>query len=202
MAKLTFLLLLLVAGAAGAAEDGFAGIQARLEKHTVVRAEFLQMRTMKDLQRPQLSRGRLVAWNAGGVIWQIEQPFRATYVLRDERTIEIGADGTRTERSAAEDRGAARIGRVLRAVLKGDAKSLDDWFEARPRIEGERWSLTLVPKAGSLSFFVKSIQLYGADFVEGVRIVEENGDATHMQFRNPQAADAPSEGERKLLLGE
>jgi len=203
MDKVVFAFFSCLAAAAHAAtEDPLAGIQARLEKHAVVRAEFVQMRTMKDLHRPQLSRGRLVAWNAGGVIWQIEQPFRATYVLRDERTIEIGADGMRSERSAADDRGAARIGRVLRAVLKGDAKALEDWFEARPRTEGDRWSLTLVPKNGSLSYFVKSIQLYGADFVEGVRILEENGDATHMQFRNPHAADAPSEDERKLLVGE
>jgi hypothetical protein len=202
MHKVIFVFLLCFAAALPAADDPLAGIQQRLEKHAVVRAEFVQMRTMKDLQRPQLSRGRLVAWNAGGVIWQIEQPFRATYVLRDQRTIEIDADGARSERSAADDRGAARIGRVLRAVLKGDTKTLEDWFEARPRLEGERWSLTLVPKNGSLSYFVKSIQLYGGDFVEGVRILEENGDATHMQFRNPHAADAPSEDERKLLLGE
>ena len=96
MAKLIFATVLLLAGSAQAADNAFATIQARLEKHAVVRADFVQMRTMAELQRPQLSRGRLVAWNAGGVIWQIEQPFKTTYVLRDERTIEIAADGRRT----------------------------------------------------------------------------------------------------------
>jgi len=123
-------------------------------------------------------------------------------VLRDDTTIEIAADGSRTVRSAGDDRGAARIGRVLRAVIKGDTKTLDDWFEAQPRIEGERWSLTLVPRSGPIGYFVKSIQLYGGDFVEGVRIAEENGDTTHMQFRNPRAADQPSDEERRLLAGE
>lgn len=202
MAKIILTSLLLLAGAAHAADDSFSKIQSRLEKHAVVRADFVQMRTMAELQRPQLSRGKLTAWNAGGVIWQIEQPFKATYVLRDEHTIEIAADGRRTEHAASDDRGAARIGRVLRAVLKGDTKTLDDWFDAKPRIEGERWSLTLVPRNGPVAYFVKSIQLYGADFVEGVRIVEENGDATHMQFRNSRAADAPSDEERRLLTGE
>jgi hypothetical protein len=200
--KLIFAVLLLCSGVAHGADPTFESIQARLEKHAVVRAEFVQMRTMAELKRPQLSRGRLVAWNAGGVIWEIDQPFRATYVLREDRTIEIASDGTRTERAAAEDRGGARIGRVLRAVLKGDTKSLDDWFESRARLEGERWTLTLVPRSGPVAFYVKSIQLYGADFIEGVRILEENGDATHMQFRNLHAADAPSDEERRLLTGE
>jgi hypothetical protein len=203
MAALMLAAALLFAGSAhGATDEAFAGIQARLEKHAVVRAEFVQMRTMKDLQRPQLSRGQLVSWTAGGVIWQVEQPFKTTYILREERTIEIAADGRRTERSAIDDRGAARIGRVLRAVLKGDAKALDDLFETRARVEGERWSLVLVPRNGPMAYFVKSIDLYGGEFIEGVRITEENGDATHMQFRNPRAADAPSEHERQLLTGE
>jgi len=202
MAKLIFAVLCSFIGTAQAADDAFASIQSRLDKHVVVRADFLQMRTMADLARPQLSRGKLVAWNAGGVIWHIEQPFKATYVLRDERTIEILADGRRSERAAGDDRGAARIGRVLRALLKGDTKTLDEWFEAKARLEGERWTLTLVPRSGPLGYYVKSIQLYGGEFVEGVRIVEENGDATHMQFRNSHAADAPSDEERRLLAGE
>src|SRR5205085_4376113 len=65
MARLILIAALCWAGMAHAADRSFAEIQARLEKHAVVRAEFLQMRTMKDLQRPQLARGHLVAWNAG-----------------------------------------------------------------------------------------------------------------------------------------
>jgi hypothetical protein len=203
MARLVFAVLLALAGAAQAADDAaFASIRERLEKHAVVRADFVQMRTMADLQRPLLSRGRLVAWNAGGVIWQIEQPFKATYVLRDESTIEIAADGTRTVRRASDDRGAARLGRVLRAVLKGDARSIEELFEAQARAEGERWSLTLTPRKGPVAYFVKTVQLHGGEFVEGVRIVEENGDATHMQFRNSRADAAPSDEERRLLAGE
>src|SRR6266571_7811493 len=101
--------------------DAMADIRARLEAHDLIRADFVQTRTMADLQRPLVSRGRVVVWGPGGVIWQVEQPFRATYVLRNESTIEIDAEGARTVRSARDDRGAARIGRVLRAVLKGDA---------------------------------------------------------------------------------
>ena len=202
MATLILAVLCSFIGTAHAADDSFASIQLRLDKHVVVRADFLQMRTMAELARPQLSRGKLVAWNAGGVIWQIEQPFKTTYVLRDERTIEIAADGRRSERAASEDRGAARIGRVLRAVLKGDTQAMREWFEIKPTLDGQRWSLTLVPRNGPLGYYVKSIQLYGGEFVEGVRIVEENGDATHMQFRNSHAADAPSDEERRLLAGE
>jgi hypothetical protein len=185
-----------------ASADALGDIRARLDAHAVVRAEFVQTRTMTDLARPLVTRGRMMAWGAGGVIWQIEKPVRGTYVLRDDSTLEIAADGTRTVRGARDDRGAARIGRVLRAVLKGDAKTLGEWFDVDPRIAGERWTLALTPRQGPLAFYVKSVQVSGADFVHSVRIVEENGDTTLMQFHNSRGDAAPSDEERRLLAGE
>jgi Outer membrane lipoprotein carrier protein LolA-like len=193
-------LLFLCVGTAQA--DAMGEIRARLDAHPLVRAEFVQTRTIKDLERPFVSRGRMLAWGAGGVIWQVEQPVRVTYVLRDDSTIEIAADGTRSVRRAHDDRGAARIGRVLRAVLKGDARTLDEWFEAEARISGERWTLVLTPRQGPMASFVKSVQISGGEFVDGVRILEQSGDATQMQFRNLRAGDAPSDEERRLLAGD
>jgi hypothetical protein len=196
------LFVLLLAFNIDANADALGDIRARLDAHTVVRAEFVQTRTMTDLARPLVTRGRMVVWGAGGVIWQIEKPVRGTYVLRDDSTLEIAADGTRTVRGARDDRGAARIGRVLRAVLKGDAKTLGEWFDVDPRIAGERWTLALTPRQGPLAFYVKSVQVSGADFVHSVRIVEENGDTTLMQFHNSRGDAAPSDEERRLLAGE
>lgn len=195
------LFVLLLAFGIRADADALGDIRARLDAHPVVRAEFVQTRTMADLARPLVTRGRMVVWGAGGVIWQIEKPVRATYVLRDESTLEIAADGTQTVRGARDDRGAARIGRVLRAVLKGDAKTLGEWFDADPRIAGERWTLALTPRKGPLAFYVKSVQVSGADFVHSVRIVEENGDTTQMQFHSSRSDAAPSDEERRLLAG-
>jgi hypothetical protein len=196
------LFVLLLAFNIEANADALGDIRARLDAHTVVRADFVQTRTMADLARPLVTRGRMVVWSAGGVIWQIEKPVRATYVLRDNSTLEIAADGTRTVRSARDDRGAARIGRVLRAVLKGDAKTLGEWFDADPRIAGERWTLALTPRQGPLAFYVKAVQISGAEFVQSVRIVEENGDTTQMQFHGSRGDAAPSDEERRLLKGE
>ena len=198
------LLVLLLSFSLNSKADSHAmsQIRARLDAHPVVRAEFVQTRTMADLQRPLVSRGRLVVWESAGVIWQIEQPFRAIHVLREESTIEIASDGRRTVRSARDDRGAARIGRVLRAVLKGDGKALEEWFEADAKVAGEQWTLVLVPRQGPMSYFVKSVQLSGGEYLDSVRIVEENGDATQMQFRNQRGDRTPSEEERRLLAGE
>ena len=174
-------------------------IRARLDARQLVRADFVQTRTMADLQRPLVARGKLMVWAPAGVIWRIEQPFRTAYVLRDESTIEIAADGARSVRQARDDRGTARVGRILRALLKGDTKALDEWFDTDARASAERWSITLSPKPGAMAFFFKSLQLSGGDFVDRVLIEEENGDSTQMLFRNQRDGDSPTDEERRLL---
>ena len=189
--------LALCAAAPATGADPLTQIAARLETRSTGRAEFVQTRTMADLERPQVARGRLV-WSPAGVIWQIEQPFRTTYVMRDEGTVEIAADGSRTARNARDEPAASRVIRFLRALLRGDARSLGDMFDADARLQDDRWKIALAPRRGPMSPYLKIVEVGGADFVETVRIDDTNGNVTQLQFRNHRAGEL-SEDERQLM---
>jgi hypothetical protein len=176
-----------------------AQIRARLDKHPQLRADYVQTKRMADVQRPQVARGRMLVWGGDGVIWEIDQPFRAAYVLRDDQTIQIAADGRQTVRRAGDDAVSARVGRVLSAVVHGDIKALEQWFTIGARMEGERWSIALTPRPGPMASFVKSMRISGGEFVEAVGIEEAGGDTTQIEFRNHRRAAPLSEDERRLL---
>jgi hypothetical protein len=198
MARLIFLIFLASCiGTAGA--DELADIRARLEKHPQLRADYVQTRRMADVQRPQVARGRMLVWGRDGVIWEIDKPFRAAYVLRDDRTIQIAADGRQTVRRAEDDAVSARVGRVLNAVVHGDTRALERWFDIGARMEGERWSIALTPRQGPMASFLKSMRISGGQFVELVGIEEAGGDTTQIEFRNHSDAALLSEDERRLL---
>lgn len=173
-------------------------IRSKLELHPRIRADFVQTRRMAELQRPLVARGKLLVWGSAGVIWEIEQPVRASYVLRDATTIEV-ADGRETVRSAQDDAGSARVGRILRALVHGDMQSLEQWFEIGARAGAGRWTITLTPRAGPLASFLKSMQVSGADYVEGVLVEETGGDATQIHFRNQRDGVSLTQEERRLL---
>ena len=192
-------LALLVAAMPVAGADPLAQIARRLEAHDTGRADFVQTRTIAELERPQVARGRLV-WSPGGVIWQVDQPFRTVYVMRDESTVEISADGTRTERSTQDEPVAGRVVRILRALFRGDARMLEGLFKADATLRQDRWTVTLVPRRSPMSIYLKSIQVSGTNFVEAVRIDDTNGGVTLLQFRNHSLGDL-SEEERRLRDG-
>lgn len=184
--------------ALAARADELAAIRARLDAHSRVRAEFVQTKRIADAQRPLVSRGRMLVWGATGVIWEIEQPFQAAYALREGTTVQV-VDGQETVRGAEDDAVSTRVGRVLRALLHGDARSLEQWFEIGARASAERWTITLTPRQGPLASALKSMQVSGREYVESVSIDEASGDATRIQFHNHRDGGALSPLERRLL---
>ena len=197
MARLAALVLLLAQSFAAWSGD-LDDIRRKLDAHSHVRAEFVQTRKLKDLQRPQVARGRMLAWGGAGVIWEVQEPLRATYVLRENTTIEI-VDGRETERSAQDDAASARVGRILKSLLQGNANALGQWFDIAARAAPERWTITLTPHAGPLASYLKSMHVAGAEHVDRVDIEEVDGGSMQIRFRNHRDGGALSDEERRLL---
>jgi hypothetical protein len=202
MARLMLLAALLagVLPAHAAEGDALERIRALLGAEPRLRAEFEQVKRMADLERPQVAQGRMLVWGDAGVIWEMDQPVKAAIVLREDTTTRIDARGRRTATRAEHDPAAARIGRVLRALLRGDAAALRQWFDIDARLlEGGRWSIALTPRKGPMAAFLKGMQVTGDRYAQAVTIDEANGDSTQIRFRNHRDALPLSEQERELL---
>jgi hypothetical protein len=200
MARLIALLSFLCVTLAHASEDeAMSRIRALLEAQPRIRAEFEQTKQMADLQHPIVARGRMLVWGQTGVIWEIEEPVKNAIVLREHTTIRIDARGRRLTTRAEHDPAAARMGRVMNALLQGDTATLGQWFQIAAQIGAQGWSITLTPRKGPMAAFLKSMQVMGDKFVRAVALDENNGDSTRIRFLNHRDAAPLSEQERELL---
>lgn len=199
---ISFLVLLAAVFAPASQADTLARIGAQIEQHAVLRAEFTQSKQMAALKRPLVTSGRLVFSRRHGVLWQIEQPYRMSYVLGEERIVEISgaaADGARHERGLRDVPGLAQVGRVFRALLGANTAALRETFEVAVQGDPAKWEIELKPRQAQLAQFLSGLRLSGGRFVETIRIDETGGDSTQIRFRNTQGADAPTEDELKLF---
>ena len=188
--------------AAFAAEpDTLARIGAHIEQHPVIRCEFTQTKTLAAMKRPLVTTGRLVYSRQLGVLWQIEQPYRMTYVLAPDKIVEIGSDGSRRERGLRDVPGLAQVGRIFRAMLSANTAELEQYFSATAQGDTKKWEITLTPRQPQLAQVLTGLQLSGGRFVDAIRMSEAGGDSTSIRFHNPQGATAPSEAEMRLFMG-
>src|ERR1700692_3940552 len=98
--------------AASANDTGLVSqIAAHLAQAKGVRARFTQTQTLSAMKQPLVSTGSLVFFRERGVIWQIDTPYKATYVIADAGVSEVNAHSERTNTKSGNVR-AARAGRA------------------------------------------------------------------------------------------
>jgi hypothetical protein len=200
---------LLAVFSSGARAELLDELAAQAAAYPLVRAEFVQTKRMAAMKRPLLTRGRLTFLRGRGVLWQIEQPYRVTYVLGESRIVEIGEDGARRAREARDMPGLAQVGRIFQAMLGANTEALREHFELAARgeekREGEkdarRWTLELKPRQAPLAQFLDGLRLSGARFVEEIQIDEAGGDSTQILLRDSQGAETPTGDEARLFDG-
>ncbi len=203
------ILPLLLAGAAALvnpalAEDArdsamVSQIAVQLGQARGVRARFTQTQTLRSMQRPLVSTGTLLFSRERGVIWQIDQPLRLTYVITDGGIRVLDAAGKPVAGGQRNAAGMAQVSRMMRAMLGGDLSALYSQFDVAAQGSPTRWHLRLTPAQPQLAQALRGLDLHGDAYVRGVTIRTASGDETRLEFTDSASAGTLSPAELALL---
>ncbi|XUW87718.1 outer membrane lipoprotein carrier protein LolA [Burkholderia sp. M6-3] len=187
-----------------ASTDGNPALVSQVASHLAqakgVRAQFTQTQTLAAMKQPLVSTGSLLFLRERGVIWHIDTPYKATYVITDAGVAEINANGQRvTTHSAQGTRGVAQVSKMMRAMLGGDLSALYSQFDVQAEGSAAHWRMQLTPNQPQLAQSIKGLQMSGGDFLQSLRITLANGDTTQLGFSKSEAVSEPAVAERSLL---
>jgi outer membrane lipoprotein-sorting protein len=175
-------------------------IASRLAQAKGVRAQFTQTQTLAAMKQPLVSTGSLLFFRDRGVIWQIDTPYKATYVITDAGVAEVNANGQRvTTHSAQGARGVAQVSKMMRAMLGGDLSALYSQFDVQAEGSAAQWRMQLTPNQPQIAQSIKGLQMNGGDYLQSLRITLANGDITKLDFAKSTAVTEPTPAERSLL---
>ena len=175
-------------------------IAARLAQAKGVRAQFTQTQTLAAMKQPLVSTGSLLFFRERGVIWQIDTPYKATYVITDAGVAEVDANGQRvTTHGAQGTRGVAQVSKMMRAMLGGDLSALYSQFDVQAEGGVARWRMQLTPNQPQIAQSIKGLEMNGGDYLQSLRITLANGDVTQLDFAKSAAVTELTAAERGLL---
>ncbi|CAE6694080.1 outer membrane lipoprotein carrier protein LolA [Paraburkholderia nemoris] len=175
-------------------------IASHLAQAKGVRAQFTQTQTLAAMKQPLVSTGSLLFFRDRGVIWQIDTPYKATYVITDAGVAEVDANGQRvTAHSAQGTRGVAQVSKMMRAMLGGDLSALYSQFDVQAEGSAAQWRMQLTPNQPQIAQSIKGLQMNGGDYLQSLRITLANGDITKLDFAKSAAVTEPTPAERSLL---
>jgi outer membrane lipoprotein-sorting protein len=175
-------------------------IAAHLAQAKGVRAQFTQTQTLAAMKQPLVSTGSLLFFRERGVIWQIDTPYKATYVITDAGVTEVNANGQRvTAHSAQGTRGVAQVSKMMRAMLGGDLSALYSQFDVQAEGSAAQWRMQLTPNQPQIAQSIKGLEMNGGDYLQRLRITLANGDVTQLDFTKSAAVTELTAAERGLL---
>lgn len=175
-------------------------IAAHLAQAKGVRAQFTQTQTLAAMKQPLVSTGSLLFFRERGVIWQIDTPYQATYVITDAGVAEVNANGQRvTAHSAQGARGVAQVSKMMRAMLGGDLSALYSQFDVQAEGSAAQWRMQLTPNQPQIAQSIKGLEMNGGDYLQRLRITLANGDVTQLEFTKSAAVTELTAAERGLL---
>lgn len=179
--------------------DLVAAVAAHLGAKAVVRAEFRQTQTLVAMKHPLVSTGSLVFLRERGVIWRVDAPYRALYVIGDAGVTEYDETGKRRARASRSTAGVAQVAMMMRAMLGGDLSALYSQFDVSANGTAARWRMQLKPNQPQLAQAIAGLTLEGGAFLQSIAILAANGDVTRIDFSGSTAPEAASADELALL---
>ena len=175
-------------------------IAGHLAQAKGVRAQFTQTQTLAAMKQPLVSTGSLVFFRERGVIWQIDTPYKATYVITDIGVSEVNANGQRLSTNSGNGvRGVAQVSRMMRAMLGGDLSALYAQFDVRADGTPAQWRMQLTPNQPQLAQSIKGLEMSGGDYLQALRITLANGDVTRIDFANSAVVSELPPADRALF---
>jgi len=145
---------------------------AKLARPDILRADFLQEKSLPDVSRPLQAKGELVVSLRHGVILRTLRPdfAKGVKVMPLVRTPPRASDVE------------ARIGYLIQSVLAADYEPLSELFAATGEQGSGRLRLRLVPRSDELRKVIAGIELTFGEHLEEVRVSEGSGGVIRLAF--------------------
>jgi hypothetical protein len=173
--------------ASAKADEPLSLIRHLLLQNSIICADFEQHKSLRALNRPLVSRGKLRFLAGTGILWQVQEPIPTRVLIKNDALVKWDEENKPHRLSVGQTPIFQALSDVFAAVFSGEMEGLRDAFEVEPEINDPNWRLTLTPRDKSLSAIISAIRLAGGRFIEELIIEERRGDQTLIQFSNVTA---------------
>jgi len=183
MPRALTVMLCLFALAAAAEAPKTARQMMALSRHRVVKANFVQVRHLAELDMEVESRGVMISELDGKLRWQVDSPVKSVTLIDREKLVHFDGESGKV----------AVISQNDFPWLKLMRESLDEWLSGDPERLAKRFDVTfprpgtlhLVPRDGMLQKLCASVDITldaKGDAITRISIAEPGGDTLEIRF--------------------
>ena len=172
------------------AEQGASRILGILAAKPVVRAEFVQLKTLPSLNKPLQSSGSMLFNKQFGVLWRLQKPVAADLVVTSSKMLQKTARTQSELNLSRSPYGSAAT--LLLQLMSGNETAVKQAFTVQTvQWQASNWRIQLVPKQPQLQKMFSGIVAEGDQYVRHIVMTESAGGQTDIRFNSP--TDQPAQ---------
>jgi hypothetical protein len=198
--RLAVIALLLVATPLHAADADLDTLLASLARPAPDSTSFVEVRYSSLLDEPIVVSGVLEHLADGALVRRVESPYQEVTELQGEN-VTVTRDGSKPRRFSL-DRAPELRGMLssFGALLTGDRKMLERYFDVALQGTEAAWKITLTPRDAKLKRHLSGIVVNGAaDRPRCFALLEPGGDGSLTALGGTKIEDLPSPPERSAV---
>jgi outer membrane lipoprotein-sorting protein len=202
MRKIIVLILILIASSAVFAADGYTEADLTTGDWSFISGafeggsysgSFRQTKTVAGSTRSFVSTGCIQITSGYGIVWYTEKPYASILAVGKDVLIQKIRDGQPTHLDMAQNPVYTQIATTLECVFCADFSVMSDTFRTFISVDGDKWSLKLIPKNKAVSSFMESMVLTGSDTFESLTLNETTGDTITYEFSDMENREPTDE---------
>ncbi|QUN05717.1 outer membrane lipoprotein carrier protein LolA [Shewanella yunxiaonensis] len=182
-----------------ASSEQLQQLQQRLALGDSSRGSFQQTRWLRVLKQPLYSSGRFIFAPNEGMLWQQQQPFATTLILKQQQLLQIDSQGQLSvqQTSDAPTALASLLPKLMQALLAGNIEYLQQHFALYLQQQSS-WQLGLIAKDSQLKTVLPRLILSGEAQPQQLLMLGRHGDLSDIRFS--QIHTGPLSSAEQLLF--
>lgn len=165
-------------------EPAFTLVEQQLSKAKTLSGDFTQIRKMKLLSAPLISKGHFVLSKSQGLQWVQTTPFQSTLIVTANKIEQRIENTPPTIMTREEQPIVFSFTSIFLSIFNGDSKSIQSYFKIYFSGNINKWDIELKPIDPLLQKAITSIEMSGGKYIHAITINETKQNLMTMRFSN------------------
>lgn len=161
------------------------GVAVVAQNMETLSSDFTQVKYIQLMEDKTVSKGKLYYKSPNILKWEYHTPFNYK-ILFKENKLSINDDGDKSVTSLSSNKLFEKLISLISGSVNGKLLADNENFDVSYRRSGNYIAAIIVPRDPTLKqMFSEIIMVFNKDFrVDSVRLMEEEGDFTQIEFNN------------------
>ena len=167
------------------APESFQRLSNQFRKQKNVKANFKQIKKIKVLRRPLVSKGNILFVKDMGLIWRIAHPFKSMMIINSSGIYQQRKKELIPMLSVKQNPMARGFMESFLSLFSGDFSKLEEYYRIYYQQDDQgKWKIGFIPKREPHNKIIEKMILQGDSqaFFKTFYLWEKNGDQTEMNF--------------------